>query len=500
MSSKMKWVHWVALAILIAIGFGVRMVNLYNPPLDFNPVRQLRSALIARAVYYDLNPKIDPDMRHLADTTATLENYEPPFLEKIVGFTYYLVGAEQVWIGRIFSCLFWLIGGLALFGIARSYASFWPAWLGLAFYLGLPFGIIASRAFQPDPWMVMWILVTTFMALRWSENPNWKNSILTAIFAGITILVKVTAGFFVAGVLVLLCINVFGLKRLFRSPRVWVMAGLTLVPAVFYYIGLHGGEAASYVSYNTLDLLGIVATTKFYAQWLAMIQSLVGLTAFLAALIGVLLAKSKLRLALVGLWIGYIGYGFLWPFQYTTHDYYHLSLVPLVGLSVVPLIEVVLQKLGSQSGRWWQVAGIVVIGCALGFSFWVGRSELVARDYSGEPAAWQKMGQAIPKGASFVALVSDYGFRLAYYGLRKASDYWPARNDLSASVQRGNPEMDTQAYFQDIIQGKNYFLIGALDDFDAQVALKEILTEHYPVYKQGDGYILYDLQHPFPTP
>ena len=498
-SRKMNWVQWVALVILIGVGFGVRMVNLYNPPLDFNPVRQLRSALIARAVYYDLNPKIDPETRPIADSAASLESYEPPILEKIVGFTYYLVGAELVWIGRIFSCLCWLIGGLALFSIARNYSSFWPAWLGLSAYLVLPFGIVASRAFQPDPWMVMWILVTTFMALRWSENPNWKNSLLTAICAGITILIKWPAGFFVAGVLALLCINLFGLKRLFRSPRVWVMAGLSLAPAVFYYIGLHGGEAASYVSYNTLDLLGMVATSKFYAQWLATINELVGLSAFLAALIGVLLAKSKLRLALVGLWIGYAGYGFLWPFQYTTHDYYHLSLVPLVGLSLVPLIEVLLQKLGSQK-RLWQMVAVVVIGCGMGYSFWEGRSELVASNYSNEPAAWQKMGEAIPKGASFVALVSDYGFRLAYYGLRNAADFWPTRNDLSASAQRGNPAMDPQSYFQGIIKGKQYFLVAALDDFDAQVGLKKILTEGFPVYKQGDGYILCDLQHPLSTP
>ena len=150
-SRKMNWVQWVALVILIGVGFGVRMVNLYNPPLDFNPVRQLRSALIARAVYYDLNPKIDPETRPIADSAASLESYEPPILEKIVGFTYYLVGAEQVWIGRIFSCLCWLIGGLALFSNARNYSSFWPAWLGQSAYLVLPFGIVASRAFQPDP-------------------------------------------------------------------------------------------------------------------------------------------------------------------------------------------------------------------------------------------------------------------------------------------------------------------------------------------------------------
>jgi hypothetical protein len=495
----MKWLQWAALVILLVAGFAVRMLNLYDPPLDFNPVRQLRSALIARAVYYDLNPKIDPQTRHLADSMATLESYEPPVIEEIVGLTYYITGGEQVWIGRIFSSLCWLIGGLALFAMARRYTSFWPGWLGLAFYLFLPFGVVASRAFQPDPWMVMWILLTTWVALRWSEKPTWKNGLLAAALAGITILIKVTAGFFVAGVLVILCLDVLGIKRLFRTPKVWVMAGMALVPAVFYYLVLHGKDAAAYATYNTLDLIGMTLTSKFYVEWLGMINQLVGLGALVAALTGVLLAKNRLRLALVGLWVGYVLYGLFWPFQYTTHDYYHLSLVPLVGLSLAPLGAVVLQKLGEQK-RLWQIAGVLVIAGALGYLFWVGRSEVVASNYSGEIAPWQNMGQAIPQDASFVVLVSDYGFRLSYYGMRKPADYWPARNDLSMAQQRGDPAMNVLAYFKNIIKNRNYFLVAALDDFDAQTELKKILTEHYPVYQQGDGYILFDLQHPISAP
>ncbi len=51
---------WVMLFALLAAGFGVRMVNLKDPPLDFHPVRQLRSALIARGLYYQANLSADP--------------------------------------------------------------------------------------------------------------------------------------------------------------------------------------------------------------------------------------------------------------------------------------------------------------------------------------------------------------------------------------------------------------------------------------------------------
>ncbi len=144
---------------------------------------------------------------------AATEIYEPPILEQIVGFVYYLIGSEQVWVARIFSILFWLIGGVALFALARRHASFSAALVGLAFYLCLPFAIVASRAFQPDPWMVMWILVTAWSADHWMENPTWKWTLLTGLFGGMAILIKAMAAFFVGGVLVMAVLFGFGIDQ-----------------------------------------------------------------------------------------------------------------------------------------------------------------------------------------------------------------------------------------------------------------------------------------------
>jgi hypothetical protein len=41
--------------ILIAAGFGLRMIDLTNPPLDFHPSRQLFSYTIARGLFYSLH-------------------------------------------------------------------------------------------------------------------------------------------------------------------------------------------------------------------------------------------------------------------------------------------------------------------------------------------------------------------------------------------------------------------------------------------------------------
>jgi hypothetical protein len=487
--------------ILLLVGFAVRMVNLYDPPLDFHPVRQLRSALIARGVYYDLNPAADPATRSQAAALVPVDVHEPPIYEEFMGLVYLVTGGERVWVARIFSSLFWLVGALALYAIARRFVSFWAAALGLAFYLFLPFSIVASRIFQPDPWMVMWILLAAWAMLRWSETPTWKWSVAAALLGGLAILVKVTAGFFVAGFMILLTVHTLGWKEIFGrgALKPWGMALLTLAPAVIYYLGLHSGRAAEYFTYNTLEMMGMVLTSKFYAQWLALVNSLFGLTVVLAALLGTVLASPRLRLLLVGLWLGYAAYGLTWPYQYTTHEYYHLSLVALVGLGIVPLIESVLIQLNRQ-GRVWRLAAAVLLLAAIGYQGWVGRSVLVAENHSLEPRSWELVGQAIPKNESFVALTSDYGLRLSYYGWRSAAYYWPAQADLEVARLRGQTRLDTLAFFKEMTQGKNYFLVTALNDFDAQPELKTILTEHYPLFHQGSGFMVYDLVHPISAP
>jgi hypothetical protein len=490
-----KLFHWAVLLVLLGVGLAVRLVNIQTPPLDFHPVRQLRSALIARGLYYQGLPNADPALRSTAVGLMPSDVHEPPMIEQMVAWAYQVMGSEQLWVSRIFSSIFWIIGGLALFSLARRHTSFWAALVGLALYLCLPFSIIASRSFQPDPWMVMWILLTIWAGDRWMQNPTWKWTLLTGVLGGMTVLIKVMAGFFVGGALGLMVLSALGLKGLFRSVKPWVMAGIVLLPAVVYYLLLHTGRSAEYFNFWTLGFVSMLVTTKFYVQWLAMINSLTGLTMLVVALIGVVIAAPRFRPALIGLWFGYVMFGLAWPFQYTTHDYYHLSLVPILGLSITPVVDLLLQKISGQHWFWRSAAALIILAAA-GFQAYAGRSTLVAQDSSLEPHSWQKVGESIPAGEPFVALTADYGLRLNYYGWRQASYYWPASADLDLNVIRNVGPLQTETLFKEVTAGRKYFLVTALSELEGQPELKKLLTQNYPVYYQGSGWTIYDLAHP----
>ncbi len=193
-------VLWFTLAVIFILGFGIRLYDLTDPPLDFHATRQLFSALISRGMYYQADDSYPVWQQDIAvKAWQTKQVIEPRLLETLVAWTYRVIGTEVIWVARIYSIFFWMVGGLALYLLAREMTSIDGAVIALAFYLFTPFGAIASRSFQPDPLMVMAIVIAWWTFFRWVKNPSWKTALLAGLMAGFAILVKSVAVFMLLG-------------------------------------------------------------------------------------------------------------------------------------------------------------------------------------------------------------------------------------------------------------------------------------------------------------
>ncbi len=478
------------LILLIALGAAVRLVNLNAPPLDFQPTRQLRNSLVARAIYYDLLPNADPQKRALADSfRRAVGQYEPPISESMVGLGFLLSGGESFAIPRIYGTILWLLAGLALFDLARRISSPAAGLISLAYYLVLPFAVQASRSFQPDPLMTSAFVVGVYFLYRWMGNQSWKWAILTAFFFGFAVLAKIVIVFLVIGAAAAVVLVVFG-RYFWKSTQVWAMALLMAAPALGYYVFGHPGRSTEYFFSWTVDLIRLISSRHFYADWLGFVGSLFGLTILLLSMAGTVLAPPGARWLFIGLWIGYLFYGLTLPFQMFTHSYYHIQLVPVVSLGLAPIVEVGVAK-ASSLARHWKAALIALAVVMIGYQSWAARSALVAEDYSDAPGLWAAIGRAIPVNAEVIGLTQDYGYDLMYWAWRKV-DLWPLSTDLSAVK---NEDRDLSTRFEDLTSGKDYFLVTAFGQLERQPNLKKIL-DGYTVAAQGDGYVLYDLHHP----
>jgi hypothetical protein len=234
-------------------------------------------------------------------------------------------------------------------------------------------------------------------------------------------------------------------------------------------------------------LIKLILSLHFYAQWLSFVSSLFGLTVLILSLLGTLLAPSRARWLLISLWIGYLLYGLTLPFQMFTHSYYHIQLIPVVALGLAPVAEAIAIKAYGLP-RVGKVAIVVLALTLLGYQSWIGRSILVAEDFSHAPSAWETIGKAIPSNAEVIGLTQDYGYDLMYWGWRRVA-LWPLSTDLSTVKNGGR---DLAGRFTDLTTGEDYFLVTAFGQLDQQPNLKKILAE-YPIAAQGDGFVLYNL-------
>jgi len=492
------WMWKIALVLMLLWGFAIRMYDLTNPPLDFAPTRQLFSALKARGMYYQYMTNVPDSKRQLAITLGDVGTVEPPVLETIVSQTYRLTG-EYLWIARIYSSLFWVLGGLALFLLIREFASNGAAIIGTLVYLFVPYGIIASRVFMPDPLMVALIIFSIWALFRWQNTSKWRWAILFGIFSGLAIFVKDVAVFMVVGAFVGVILGARGLKRSVRDPQAWVMIVLLILPAAINTIygavtgTLEGELALRFFPKMWLD-------PAFYFSWQNLMSSATGFGVWTAGIVGVFLAdKRRERPLLLGLWIGYIAFGFTFPYHFTTHDYYHLPLIPIAALSLAPLVKVVFTRFFERNpGLFPRLVLVVLVLFGVAVQSWYARARMASSEYRNEAPFWAEIGDKLGHSPAVIGLTQDYGYRLAYWGWQ-GSTAWFTSADIGVRYLAGQ-DVNVMQKFKEDTAGKQYFLVTMFGELDNQPVVKDLLYAHYPIFAQTDEYVIFDLQHPLTQP
>jgi 4-amino-4-deoxy-L-arabinose transferase-like glycosyltransferase len=423
--------------------------------------------------------------------------------ERLVAFTYRFTG-EQLWIARIYSSIFWLIGGIFLFMLVRELVSFEGAIFSTAYYLFFPYAIIASRSFQPDPLMVMLILAFWWVFSRWmtftsahpGERGTWGWALLAGLLGGFAIFVKFSAAFFVIGGALGLALSHFSLRDLFRNVQVWVMALLGVLPALAYLVyGIFiAGFFGQQFSGRFIPML--LSNPLNYLQWETKASLAAGGIFIMLGLFGFFLARDRrLRIFLYGLWAAYLLYGLFFDYHTPTHDYYHLPFIPIVAVSLAPLGEWFFARLTEATvQRWARSAAYVILIYGLLSVMWDVRNQMKAMDYRPDAAMWAEIGGQFDETARIAALTQDYGSRLQYWGWRTAA-VWPYVGDVNYVDVRGG-QFSFEKLFNSYSSKRDFFLVTDFNEFERQSELKELLFASYPVYVQGNDFLIFDLQNP----
>jgi Dolichyl-phosphate-mannose-protein mannosyltransferase len=209
------------LGIMLVAAFCLRLYGIDQPPMEFHTVRQYHGALLARGLY---EWWLTGDLRTLPPDGII----EPPILELLASFFYLIVGGELLWIPRLLSALFWMVGGVFVYLIAKKIASPNAALFSVFFYLFVPYSILPSRAFMLDPLMVMSFVIAIFTIVRYHEQPQSRRRLIVAAAASsLAVFVKPGICFFqIFAAFVALSVYRQGIKRSLFSWHMVVFAVL----------------------------------------------------------------------------------------------------------------------------------------------------------------------------------------------------------------------------------------------------------------------------------
>jgi hypothetical protein len=487
--------RFLLLVCLFAAALGVRVYHIGDPPLNFHPTRQYRSAFLARAIYFEQSHSVTEDERQLAQANKPAI-LEPPLMEYMASWLYQISGKENLVIPRLMSIVFWLLAAAFLYVLSECSLSPDAAITSTAFFLFLPFGIYASRSFQPDPLMVMVFLAAVLAIFKYRQDSSTYMLAAAIALSALAIFIKPVCVFPIWLVFISTSVTENGVRATLRSAGILIFLSLSILPALLFYgYGLFvAGFWKNQVQVHGTFLPHLFLEGFYWQGWLRLIFNVIGFGALIAALLGIPLVRQRLTKGLlVGLWGGYVVFGLFFTYAIHTHDYYHLMLIPIVALSLGATIGVILSAVSSTARFWrWTAWGILLFVLALYMS--AVSKNLGSSGFESQVAIWEDIGDRVSHSTNTVILARHYGKPLKYHG-KVAGSNWPHHDDFRAAtlmrtrMERGKQRLDS------LISSRSpeYFIVTDLAALDNQQDLKKALGV-YPILFLHKKYRIYDLR------
>ena len=478
------------LVALFATALGMRLYDI-SGPMRFHPIRQYHSALIARAVYFEASASIPAWQKQVAQANRP-GRIEPPVMEYCAAFVYTILGGEKLWIPRVLSIAFWLVGGLLVYWLSKEMVSPDGALVSIAYYLFVPFGVSASRSFQPESLMVMLYLATIVAIFQYHKQPSAFRLVSAACICALAILVKPVCVFMIFGAFfcVRLCERSGG--KALRGGLIFGAVGV--LPAAAYYA--HGMLPGGFLEGNADNsfLPQLLLDVSYWKGWLACALKVVGKGALVAGLLGVLMLREGApRRLLIGMWLGYVVFGVVFTYHIHTHDYYSLLLVPTVALSLGPTAAVLLNRLAGLSGLWrYGVWGVLLFSILLGVR--EARWGLVRSGLEDKIEVCEELGEQVRHSSKTIHLAHYSGYPLRYYG-NLAGHRWNSGGDLRLRKLAGkdipNAENELNRLILDC--SAEYFIVTHFAELRKQPDLEEVLRQQFHLIKANKHYLIFDL-------
>lgn len=195
--------QYLFLALILALGFWVRLYKIDNPVADWHSWRQADTAAVARNFYKErFNPFLPryDDMSGVAQypvpNPSRYRFVEFPIYPTLIYLTYLVNGGVDERLARLVNVIFSLGSTALVFFIARRHLGTATGLLSSLLFAILPFNVYFSRVILPEPSLVFFCLGMFYFTDRWlwEKSQKWYWASLT--FTALAFLTKPMAVFY----------------------------------------------------------------------------------------------------------------------------------------------------------------------------------------------------------------------------------------------------------------------------------------------------------------
>ena len=427
---------------------------------------------------------------------------EPRILENLAVYAYRALGREDIRIPRAFSIIFWGVGGLFVFLIARWFSgSIDYALIPTAIYLLLPFSGIASRGFQPDPMMVMFFTMAIYSQVRYFTRPTLEGLLVVGVISSVAILIKPHCIFALYGAFFSMSLWKSGLMKTISRPPLYIFGIITVLLGCSYYVVTGSGIGKNDLSLTVWLNVRYWINPAYWGGWLMHIRQVFGYPLFFAGILGVtFLHRGLFKACLIGLWGGYLAFGLVFSYHISTHDYYQLPYVTLLALSAAPVIYFGFEYLKNRGVSRIALSGIFSVAVFLGVRSIVIQMMIVNYDRHGR---WQKnekkiaseIGELLNHSTKVTYLAISEGYPLRYYGEISGKAFNISNEVIEKNLKKKDlPNLDKFLNGEILSFKPEYFVVTEILEYKRKPNLSDYVESRYPILARKPDYIIYDLR------
>ncbi len=481
-------------AILLAGGLLVRLDGITTPSVES---RELQNALLARQYYLGDGDGLPVwKQRVVRELGHVVQPLEPPVLDVLAGSTFRLVGAERLWIPRLASIMFWLLGGVFLYLIAGRVTRPEGALIALALYLFWPYPAFISRLYQPDAMMMALLLAAALTIIRYWERPSPARLGAAGIVSAAATVAKPGIAFiFLLGLFIAIAVSRRALVETLVRGRLPLFVTLALLPAAVYYIyGVYVRDFLAGQGEGWIDPTKLW-TAWFWEGWWETVsymlvfpqhQTYAAVLPLGAALLGIAVSSGLARAILLGLLFAYIVFSFTLTVPIATHAYYSLPLIPTLSMSIGALTVVLADRL-RQHARVAPAAVLALAAVAISIGAYKTHTVLTPTPPLRQIADYQRIGEATAHTTRAIYVDMRLRSPISYWGWMVGRYWYPPTpaQDLPASADPFPSRIDAAK--------ADFLIVVEMSELETEERLRAF-TRELPVVERTERYAIFDLR------